>query len=29
MRYCPKCGIENDEDSLFCKKCGFPLDEEP
>ena len=28
MRYCPKCGIENDEDSFFCKRCGFPLDEE-
>ena len=27
--YCPKCGIENDEDSLFCKRCGFPLDEDP
>ena len=29
MRYCPKCGIENDEDSFFCKRCGFPLDEKP
>lgn len=29
MLYCPKCGEENDEDSLFCKKCGFPLDEDP
>ena len=28
MRYCPKCGIENDNDSFFCKRCGFPLDEE-
>lgn len=28
MCYCPKCGIENDEDSFFCKRCGFPLDEE-
>lgn len=28
MRYCPKCGIKNDEDSFFCKRCGFPLDEE-
>lgn len=27
--YCPKCGMENDEDALFCKKCGFPLDENP
>ena len=27
--YCPKCGLENDEDSFFCKKCGFPLDEKP
>lgn len=29
MIKCPKCGIENDEDSFFCKRCGFPLDEEP
>ena len=29
MYYCPKCGIGNDEDSLFCKRCGFPLDEDP
>ena len=29
MIYCPKCGIKNDEDSLFCKRCGFPLDENP
>ena len=29
MIYCPKCGMENDDDSLFCKKCGFPLDEDP
>ena len=29
MIYCPKCGKENDNDSLFCKKCGFPLDENP
>lgn len=27
--YCPKCGVENDEESFFCKKCGFPLDEKP
>lgn len=26
--YCPKCGLENDEDAFYCKKCGFPLDEE-
>ena len=25
---CPKCGMENDYDSFFCKRCGFPLDEE-
>ena len=29
MIYCPKCGKENDKDSLFCNRCGFPLDENP
>lgn len=29
MIKCQKCGIENDEDSFFCKRCGFPLDETP
>ena len=23
--YCPSCGIQNDDDSLFCKKCGHDL----
>ncbi len=21
--YCPKCSIENDSDSIFCKRCGY------
>lgn len=25
---CPKCGIENSEDSVFCNKCGYKLSEE-
>ena len=29
MLRCPKCKVENDEDSFFCKRCGFPLDENP
>ena len=29
MIRCPKCKVENDEDSFFCKRCGFPLDENP
>lgn len=20
--FCPNCGYENDDDSLFCEKCG-------
>lgn len=26
MRYCPYCGAEVDEDSIYCLKCGkkFP-----
>jgi len=23
--YCPKCGLENNDDSLFCSKCGIKL----
>ena len=24
--YCPKCGVENDDEAAFCAKCGAPLD---
>lgn len=27
MGYCLKCGIKNDDDSIFCKKCGASLKE--
>lgn len=26
MAYCPKCGIKNEDDAVYCKKCGAPLD---
>lgn len=26
--FCPKCGVENDEESEFCKKCGSPLNKD-
>jgi hypothetical protein len=22
MAFCPKCGVKNDEDALYCKACG-------
>jgi len=25
MRYCPRCGKENDDDAVFCKSCGTDL----
>lgn len=25
-KFCPKCGVENEDDSIFCKKCGASLD---
>jgi len=29
MRYCPFCGAEVDEDSLYCLNCGKKLPEKP
>jgi uncharacterized membrane protein YvbJ len=26
MTYCPKCGIKNEDDAVYCNKCGAPLD---
>lgn len=26
MRVCPKCGLEYDDDCVFCKRCGSKLD---
>jgi uncharacterized Zn finger protein (UPF0148 family) len=25
MKYCPKCGVQCEDDQLFCAKCGSPL----
>ena len=25
MVYCAKCGIQNDDDAIYCKSCGAPL----
>ena len=25
MKYCPKCGVQFEDDQLFCSKCGSPL----
>lgn len=25
MRYCPKCGAENEEEATHCTECGFPM----
>lgn len=25
MPYCPRCGAQNTDDSLFCKNCGSPM----
>ena len=25
MKYCPKCGVQCEDDQLFCAKCGTPL----
>lgn len=26
MKICPNCGVQNEEDSLFCENCGFSLE---
>ena len=25
--FCPKCGVENEDEAAFCAKCGAPLDD--
>ena len=25
MKYCPQCGVQCEDDQLFCAKCGTPL----
>ena len=25
-KFCPKCGLENEEEAKFCKRCGSSLD---
>ena len=27
--FCPNCGYENDDDSLFCEKCGAAINNYP
>ena len=27
--FCPNCGYENDDDSLFCEKCGAAMNNHP
>ena len=28
MVYCPECGVENDDEAVYCTRCGMPLKKE-